>query len=216
MWTNPLISNSYKQRWIERLPAPRKKVRQIFVSCALLRSRGRDMELYTRYMIGCWNVCRARSGKSGRRRLGGSVHVHWKSCVCWSGPAHRARLPSLFTSPATIRNGRAVWQSPLGRTFLLYTQINRFSGCDLEFGFGSFELKNPLICVYNKNVRPSGGSQTARPLSDCCGRSKNRNGKRAARRAAPAYTRSVHVHRATEPSCPASPAPRLRAVHTIQ
>ena len=36
----------------------------------------------------------------------------------------------------------------------------------------------------------------------------NRAGKRAARRAAPAYTRSVHVHRAAEPSSPASPAPR--------
>ena len=28
--------------------------------------------------------------------------------------------------------------------------------CDLEFGFSSFELENPLICVYNKNFRPNG------------------------------------------------------------
>ena len=37
-----------------------------------------------------------------------------------------------------------------------------------------------------------------------------------ARRAAPAYTRSVHVHRVTEPSSPASSAPRLHSVHTFQ
>ena len=35
----------------------------------------------------------------------------------------------------------------------------------------------------------------------------NRAGKRAARRAARVYTRSVHVHQAVEPSSPASPAP---------
>ena len=35
----------------------------------------------------------------------------------------------------------------------------------------------------------------------------NRHGKRAARRAARVYTRSVHVHQAAESSSPASPAP---------
>ena len=86
-------------------------------------------------------------------------------------------------------------------------------GCDLEFGFSSFELENPLICVYNKNFRSSGDCQAARSLSDCCGRSKQRRQARG-RRAAPAYTRSVHVHRAAEPSSPASPAPRRTHVST--
>ena len=45
-------------------------------------------------------------------------------------------------------------------------------GCELEFWFGSFELKNPIIGVHDKNVRPNGDCQAARPLSDCCGRSK--------------------------------------------
>ena len=42
----------------------------------------------------------------------------------------------------------------------------------------------------------------------------NRDGKRAARRAAPAYTRSVHVHRAAKPSSPALPTPRRTHVST--
>ena len=55
-----------------------------------------------------------------------------------------------------------------------------------------------------------------RPLGHCriVAGEVNRDGKRAARRAAPAYTRSVHVHRAAEPSSPASPAPRRTHVST--
>ena len=70
-------------------------------------------------------------------------------------------------------------------------------GCDLEFGFGSFE-------------------SIVRPLSRCriVAGEVNRDGKRAARPAAPAYTRSVHVHRAVEPSSPASHAPRRTHVST--
>ena len=55
-----------------------------------------------------------------------------------------------------------------------------------------------------------------RPLGRCriVAGEVNRDGKRVARRAAPAYTRSVHVHRAAEPSSPGlSP---LRAVHTFE
>ena len=44
----------------------------------------------------------------------------------------------------------------------------------------------------------------------------NRDGKCAARRAAPAYTRSVHVHRADEPSSGLLPLSPLRAVHTFE
>ena len=89
-------------------------------------------------------------------------------------------------------------------------------GCDLEFGFGSFEFENPLICVYNKNVRPSSDCRAARPLGRCriVAGEVNRDGKRAARGAAPAYTRSVEVHRAAEPSSPASPTPRRTHVST--
>ena len=47
-------------------------------------------------------------------------------------------------------------------------------GCDLEFWFGSFELKISLISACNKNVRLSVDCQAARPLSDCCGRRKQR------------------------------------------
>ena len=55
-----------------------------------------------------------------------------------------------------------------------------------------------------------------RPLGRCqiVAGEANRDGKRAARRAAPAYTRSVHVHRAAKPSSPASPAPRRTHVST--
>ena len=55
-----------------------------------------------------------------------------------------------------------------------------------------------------------------RPLGRCriVAGDVNRDGRRAARRAAPAYTRSVYVHRATEPSSSASPAPRRTHVWT--
>ena len=55
-----------------------------------------------------------------------------------------------------------------------------------------------------------------RPLGRCriVAGEVNRDGKRAAYRAAPAYTRSVHVHRAAEPSSPASPAPCRTHVST--
>ena len=43
----------------------------------------------------------------------------------------------------------------------------------------------------------------------------NRAGKRAARRTARVYTRSVHVHQAAESSSPASPTP-LRSMRTFQ
>ena len=86
------------------------------------------------------------------------------------------------------------------------------SGCDLEFG--SFELQNPLICVYNKNVRPNSDCQTSRPLSDCCGGSKHRRQARGAPGRSIIYTRSVYVHRAAEPSSPAFPAPRRTHVLT--
>ena len=104
-------------------------------------------------------------------------------------------------------------------------------GCDLEFGFGSFELKISLICSCNKNVRPSVDCQAARPLSDCCGRSKQRrqahgkrtasarqaHGKRtaSARRAGP--LQHTHVQcTCTEPPSRLLPLPPLRAVHTFQ
>ena len=76
-------------------------------------------------------------------------------------------------------------------------------GCDLEFGFSSFELENPLICMYNKNFRPTGDCQAARSLSDCCGRSKQRRQARGA----PSRS-SIHT------SSPASPAPRRTHVST--
>ena len=55
-----------------------------------------------------------------------------------------------------------------------------------------------------------------RPLGRCriVAGEVNRGGKRAARQAAPAYTRSVHVHRAAEPTSPASLAPRRTHVST--
>ena len=68
-------------------------------------------------------------------------------------------------------------------------------GCDLEFGFSSFELENPLICMYNKNFRPSGDCQAARSLSDCCGRSKQRRQARGA----PSRS-SIHTFSARAPS----------------
>ena len=68
-------------------------------------------------------------------------------------------------------------------------------GCDLEFGFSSFELENPLICVYNKNFQPSGDGQAARSLSDCCGRSKQRRQARGA----PSRS-SIHTFSARAPS----------------
>ena len=68
-------------------------------------------------------------------------------------------------------------------------------GCDLEFGFGSFELKISLICSCNKNARPSVDCQAARPLSDCCGRSKQRRQARGA----PGRS-SIHTFSARAPS----------------
>ena len=68
-------------------------------------------------------------------------------------------------------------------------------GCDLEFGFGSFELKISLICSCNKKVRPSVDCQAARPLSDCCGRSKQRRQVRGA----PGRS-SIHTFSARAPS----------------
>ena len=55
-----------------------------------------------------------------------------------------------------------------------------------------------------------------RPLRRCriVAGDVNRDGRRATRRAAPAYTRSVHVHRAAEPYSPASPASRRTHVWT--
>ena len=55
-----------------------------------------------------------------------------------------------------------------------------------------------------------------RPLGRCriVAGEVNRDGKHAARRAAPAYTRSVHVHRAAELSSIASPALRRTHVST--
>ena len=67
--------------------------------------------------------------------------------------------------------------------------------CDLEFGFGSFELKILLICSCNKNVRPSVDCQTVRPLSDRCGRSKQRRQARGA----PGRS-SIHTFSARAPS----------------
>ena len=61
--------------------------------------------------------------------------------------------------------------------------------------FSSFELENPLICMYNQNFRPSGDCQAARSLSDCCGRSKQR--RRA--RGAPSRS-SIHTFSARAPS----------------
>ena len=98
------------QRWKGRLPAPRKKVRPTSARGALLPSRGSDVELYTRHLIGCWNVCTARSGGSGRRWLGGSVHVNWTS-VCWSGPARRALAVSVYFS----RNNPTTTERPDNR-----------------------------------------------------------------------------------------------------
>ena len=69
-------------------------------------------------------------------------------------------------------------------------------GCDIEFGFGSFELKISLICSCNKNVWPSVDCQAARPLSDCCGRSKQRRQARGA----PGRS-SIHTFSARAPSC---------------
>ena len=66
-------------------------------------------------------------------------------------------------------------------------------GCDLEFEFSSFELENPLICVYNKNFRPSGDCQAARWLSDCCGRSKQRLQARGAPSRSSIYTFSARA-----------------------
>ena len=66
-------------------------------------------------------------------------------------------------------------------------------GCDLEFGFNSFELENPLICVYNKNFRLSGDCQAARSLSDCCGRSKQRRQARGAPSRSSIHTFSARV-----------------------
>ena len=90
-------------------------------------------------------------------------------------------------------------------------------GCDLEFGFSSFELENPLICMYNKNFRPSGDCQTARSLSDCCGRSKQRRQARGAPSRSSIHTFSARApsRRAAEPSSPASPAPRRTRVSTV-
>ena len=68
-------------------------------------------------------------------------------------------------------------------------------GCDLEFGFSSFGLENPLICVYNKNFRSSGDCQAARSLSDCCGRSKQRRQARGAPNRS-----SIHTFSARAPS----------------
>ena len=68
-------------------------------------------------------------------------------------------------------------------------------GCDLEFGFGSFELKISLICSCNKNVRPSVDCQAARPLSDYCGSSKQRRQARGA----PSRS-SIHTFSARAPS----------------
>ena len=85
--------------------------------------------------------------------------------------------------------------------------------CDLEFGFGSFELKILLICSCNKNVRPSADCQAARPLSDCCGRSKQRRQARGAPGRSSIHTFSARAPSA-EPSSPASPSPRCTHVST--
>ena len=69
-------------------------------------------------------------------------------------------------------------------------------GCDLEFWFHSFELKISLISACNKNVRPSVDCQAARPLSDCCGRRKQRRQARGA----PGRS-SIHTFSARAPSC---------------
>ena len=85
-------------------------------------------------------------------------------------------------------------------------------GCDLEFGFSSFELENPLIFIYNKNFRPSGDCQAARSLSDCCGRSKQ---TASAWRAEP--LQHTHVQcTCTEPPSRLLPLLPLRTVHTFQ
>ena len=79
-------------------------------------------------------------------------------------------------------------------------------GCDLEFGFGSFKVKNfvklrvPIIKMFERRL--PGRSAIVGFLDGV-----NRAGKRAARRAARIYTRLVHVHQAAEPSSPASPTP---------
>ena len=80
-------------------------------------------------------------------------------------------------------------------------------GCDLEFGFGSFEFENPLICIIKMFDRAA----IVRPLGRCriAAGEVNRDCKGAARRAAPAYTRSVYVHQAAEPSS----SPALRRTH---
>ena len=84
---------------------------------------------------------------------------------------------------------------------------SHFSVCP---GFGYFtlvfELKISLICVYNKNIRPSADWQAARPFCRIVGRSKQ-SCRRAARRAARVYIRSVHVHQTAEPFSPTSSAP---------
>ena len=68
-------------------------------------------------------------------------------------------------------------------------------GCDLEFWFGSFELKISLISACNENVRPSVDCQAARPLSDCCGRRKQRRQARD-----PPGRSSIHTFSARAPS----------------
>ena len=54
----------------------------------------------------------------------------WNMRMAWrldaralNGPARRALAGSIYFSQQPD-NGRVAWQSPLGRTFLLYTQIN--------------------------------------------------------------------------------------------
>ena len=132
------------QRWIGRLPAPRKKMRRVSARSALLPSRGQLRNHAHIFLIDRWNVRMERGGGSGRRRLGGLVHVHW-TCVYSSGPTRRALAGSVyfFQQPD---NGRAAWQSPLGRTFLLYTQINEI-----------FNSKLPNLNNSKWQPKPEGG-----------------------------------------------------------
>ena len=59
-----------------KIASTSKKVRRVSARGALLPSRGQAWNHAHIFLIGRWNVRMERGGGSGRRRLGGLVHVH--------------------------------------------------------------------------------------------------------------------------------------------
>ena len=135
-----LISNVISEMNRQIASAPEKSEADFYAR----RSRGHDIELYTRHLIGYWNVYTARRGEAGED--GSATRCTCtERCVCWKGPTRCALAVSVYFSRSNLT--RAKWSD------------NR---CSVEHFYYKRKLTDVLTQNYqtkilNHNPSPKGG-----------------------------------------------------------